>query len=269
MGRRKQSAFKDYIELASYLPWWLGLILAVASYFLIHPFAVMEIAPLADGKEMGGYLGRHIWKMIASVFQFVIPLVFLFGALISGINKWRRGSIFKQQTGIDSIRELSWYQFELLISEAFRRQGYRVTETEYGPDGGVDLILHKDDRRLFVQCKHWKVYKINVKPIRELQGVISARGADGGIFVTSGEYTKDALDFARDCNIQLIDGDDLDAMFSGISIEDAEPTVISERPSCPQCGSRMVKRTAKKGANAGKEFWGCSTFPACKGIMNI
>lgn len=34
---------------------------------------------------------------------------------------------------------------------------------------------------------------------------------------------------------------------------------------CPNCGASMVRRTARKGSNAGKQFWGCSKYPACKG----
>ena len=40
-------------------------------------------------------------------------------------------------------------------------------------------------------------------------------------------------------------------------------------PKCPNCGSHMIKRTAKNGANAGHDFWGCSDFPSCRGIVNI
>ena len=40
-------------------------------------------------------------------------------------------------------------------------------------------------------------------------------------------------------------------------------------PLCPNCGSSMVKRTAKKGVNVGNQFWGCSTFPKCKGTQNL
>lgn len=36
-------------------------------------------------------------------------------------------------------------------------------------------------------------------------------------------------------------------------------------PNCPQCGKAMVLRTAKSGRNAGKQFWGCSAYPECKG----
>ena len=39
-------------------------------------------------------------------------------------------------------------------------------------------------------------------------------------------------------------------------------------PQCPKCGGDMVPRTAKKGKNAGNEFWGCATFPVCRGVIN-
>ncbi len=37
---------------------------------------------------------------------------------------------------------------------------------------------------------------------------------------------------------------------------------------CPKCGSGMVLRTATKGQYSGKQFYGCSRFPKCKGIRN-
>lgn len=38
-------------------------------------------------------------------------------------------------------------------------------------------------------------------------------------------------------------------------------------PVCPQCGKAMVLRTAQKGKNAGRQFWGCSAYPDCKGAV--
>ncbi len=38
---------------------------------------------------------------------------------------------------------------------------------------------------------------------------------------------------------------------------------------CPKCGAEMLKRTATKGDNVGKEFYGCSNFPRCRGIVTI
>lgn len=38
-------------------------------------------------------------------------------------------------------------------------------------------------------------------------------------------------------------------------------------PPCPKCGSPMTLRTAKSGTNAGKRFWGCSNYPACRSML--
>lgn len=38
---------------------------------------------------------------------------------------------------------------------------------------------------------------------------------------------------------------------------------------CPVCGGELVLRTARRGANTGKQFYGCSSFPRCRYILNI
>jgi four helix bundle suffix protein len=40
-------------------------------------------------------------------------------------------------------------------------------------------------------------------------------------------------------------------------------------PPCPVCGSLMSLRTAKTGKNAGQSFWGCTSYPNCKGTVKI
>lgn len=39
----------------------------------------------------------------------------------------------------------------------------------------------------------------------------------------------------------------------------------ADAPVCPKCGKTMVKRMTKKGVNAGKPFWSCSSYPDCNG----
>lgn len=48
--------------------------------------------------------------------------------------------------------------------------------------------------------------------------------------------------------------------------------IIAEKSSqtlCPKCGSAMRIRESKRGDNAGKQFWGCSNYPRCRGIVTI
>ncbi|MBR5632532.1 MAG: topoisomerase DNA-binding C4 zinc finger domain-containing protein, partial [Clostridia bacterium] len=37
---------------------------------------------------------------------------------------------------------------------------------------------------------------------------------------------------------------------------------------CPRCGKELLLRTATRGTNAGKQFYGCSGFPKCRYIQN-
>jgi len=38
-------------------------------------------------------------------------------------------------------------------------------------------------------------------------------------------------------------------------------------PACPNCNRPMLLRTARTGPKRGQQFWGCSTFPNCKGTL--
>ncbi|AFJ02696.1 Zn-finger domain-containing protein (topoisomerase type I-like) [Methylophaga frappieri] len=44
-------------------------------------------------------------------------------------------------------------------------------------------------------------------------------------------------------------------------------TTPQSQKQCPKCGGTMVPRTARKGQNAGNQFWGCATYPACRGVV--
>ncbi len=148
-------------------------------------------------------------------------------------------------------------------------------------DGGVDLVLSKGGDRFLVQCKQWKAFKVGVTVVRELYGVMAARGAAGGFVVTSGRFTGEAAAFASGRNIRLIDGPTLLQLIrQGSSV--AQPTVepqcgepapspspVSDVPPCPVCTKAMVRRVAKRGASTGNAFWGCLAYPVCKGTRPL
>jgi restriction system protein len=61
----------------------------------------------------------------------------------------------------------------------------------------VDIVLYRDGRRYLVQCKQWRSKKVHVATVRELLGVVSASGADGGFVVSAGEFTRSAVALDR------------------------------------------------------------------------
>jgi len=105
----------------------------------------------------------------------------------------------------------------MLVGEAFRVQGYGVVETGGSADGGVDVVLRKDSEKYFVQCKQWRAQTVGVPIVRELYGAMAAHGATGGFVVTSGRFTKPAIEFAQGRNLTLIDGPQLHAMIQRVS----------------------------------------------------
>jgi restriction system protein len=285
------------MKLISMLPWWGGVALAIASYVLLHQLAQPPSVKGLQARQMGGFVAGSLVSAFAMAGQFLMPIICLFGAFTSFWARRRRQTLVSnvsQSKSADALDNMSWHEFELLVGEAFRLQGYRVSEQGgAGPDGGIDLVLGKGSEKFLVQCKQWKAFKVSVTVVRELYGVMAAKGAAGGFVVTSGSFTDDATAFASGRNIKLIDGPLLHGLISqaknarsavpsstrrhlssvpkSASPKPASPPPLATQastPSCPSCGSAMAKRKAKRGANVGGEFWGCATYPVCKGTRS-
>jgi restriction system protein len=273
MARRKQNLIEDLIEITSKLPWWVGVVLAIVAYVWLHNVAVSEVTAVVQPGKMGDFVGQTVFQTLASVGQYLLPFAFLVGAAMSAFGRYKRSALHEQVAGSpdrSALNDMSWQQFEALVGEAFRRKGYAVTETGGGgADGGIDLVLKKEGETFLVQCKQWKAYKVSVNTVRELYGVMAAEGSTGGFVVTSGVFTDDARAFAVGRNIELMDGKALHALIRGVSVPAkavaAPAATPAGSPACPVCQSTMVRRTAKRGANSGNEFWGCLQYPACKG----
>lgn len=286
MGRRRTSALEDLLHIASRLPPWVGLLLALVSYGYLSWLAQKPVpAPSLVPGQMSALVMGSFTQSLAKIGQFLLPGVFLVGALGSFIRRKRNQKLVETATaipGAESVAGMSWREFELLVGEGFRRRGFGVKELGgQGPDGGVDLVLSKGAERYLVQCKQWRAAKVGVAIVRELYGVMAAQGAAGGYVVTSGTFTKDAVDFSSGRNIQLIDGAKLRRLLdegrsaavspTSPGVRQAAPTPEARRdrlmPTCPKCSADMKLREAKKGPQEGNRFWGCSRFPDCRGTL--
>lgn len=283
--KKKSSLAEEVMELVALMPWWAGVALALVFYLLLHRVATqVVIAPLVSG-QASTMVTQTLWKTLATVGQYLLPLLCLGGAAVSAIGRNKRRklvAVVASSKAADALDGMSWQEFELLVGEAFRLQGYQVTDIGGGgADGGVDLVLRKGGDKFLVQCKQWKAFTVGVTVVRELYGVMAANGSAGGFVVTSGRFTDEANEFASGRNVKLIDGPRLFALIKqaqaerGVSAKAPAPLrVIAPvqaltQPPCPVCTKPMVMRTAKRGSALGNEFWGCSDFPACRGTRQV
>ena len=256
MARRKGD-LEGLLDELGRVPWWVSLGVATVVYI-----GLAEILPtLAGGAFVDAISGLAVW----------IAAIFLIPAVRSVLHVWRGRRMLAANRTKEDIRSLDWEQFEELIEAHYRRLGFRVRrEGGAGPDGGVDVRISKPGGETYlVQCKQWQTRRVGVKVVRELFGVVAAEDATGGIVVTAGTFTPEAVDFARPVAMELIDGDGLVAMMGDLPVRQADGADDSddeavEKTACPRCGSELVLRTARRGQNRGSQFYGCASYPRCR-----
>src|SRR5712692_7935210 len=195
--RADDSIFDEIAKTFEQVPAKVGLLtaLVLVVFGLILPF-------IFSGPDMTGAFavtGRFLlWAFAVAV---------AVGAAVGAMRRSRDRSRFNSTVRVD---DLTWREFEGYLAEYFRRRGASVTyRGGASADGGVDLVLEDASGRRVVQAKHWKTRSVGVVPLRALWGVIGDEQAQGAVFVTSGTFTPDAVQFARGKQFELIDGDRL------------------------------------------------------------
>jgi len=240
MAHKNKSLFKGLLETVSKLPQWVGAHVPVVKKKSISPFAPE----------------------------------------------------FSQE--ILSFENTSEQEFEEIIHGIFKQRGYTISEKRAGAFDGVDLVLLRDSETTYVQYSHWNEAKVDITTVGELYVAMEMEGVKYGIVLTSGSFTAEALDFSLGKSLVLINGEDLSQMIAALQTAVEEEQINKENhittenntadnsnvsiqdtaeslppPLCPLCNNNMIKRTAKKGKNAGNTFWGCSKFPSCRGVISM
>jgi restriction system protein len=207
VGRRKD----DGIEMVSKLPWQAGIVLGVAGYAAMR--YGLGWCMTTFGGPVGQALGTSLDEGAYAPVAWLLLIACWLAALISYLDSRRRLRLLAAQTGLRSLSAMDWREFETLLSEAFRNQGYNVLEIGLGgTDVGVDLILQKDGSSTLVQCRQWRTKLVDVRMVRETYGLLMHHRADAVKIVAIGHYTDDAQRFVHGKPIELISGNALLAM---------------------------------------------------------
>ena len=109
---------------------------------------------------------------------------------------------------------LDGYAFENATAEVLNKHQFNARVTRGSGDGGIDIEVTRNGLRGVVQCK---AHAACVGPsiVRDLYGVIHHSGANFGIVLSRGGFTKRAVEFAHDKPILFLDVSDLIAMQEG------------------------------------------------------
>ena len=182
MPPRQQSLIDDLISIAAKFPWWVGIALATVAYFVLHYIATMDIALSPSAREISVSVTKSMFRAFALVLQYVLPIAFLLGALVSFLSRAKRESRHSsasqvavtrskvdptltlpasgedlyelwKSTGFpvtpdpdrwrfELLRTIDWKRFEEVCAEYFRFRGFHAVTQSHGPDGGIDVKLY-------------------------------------------------------------------------------------------------------------------------------
>lgn len=105
---------------------------------------------------------------------------------------------------LQAFRALSWQQFAAGVEQALLRDGFTVSRLV--EHAAADFSVVSGVTKGLVACRRWKVPTTGVEPLRELHQAVLADGGHECIYLTTGSFTPNAIDFAAEQKIRLVHG---------------------------------------------------------------
>lgn len=126
-----------------------------------------------------------------------------------------------------NMDSMSGVEFENLCKRLVSKMGFETQTTRASGDGGIDIVAYNRQPlisgKYVIQCKR---YSGNVgEPIlRDLYGVVMAERANKGILMTTAGFTRQAVAFSEEKQIELIDGAKLRSLLEQYGLLDGKRT---------------------------------------------
>ncbi len=159
------------------------------------------------------------------IFTVLIPYGIIYAIFLDGKFKYKKNTelhkryfeykkqldlynFWNQMKRIDYWMNLDGHEFEEAVASVYRNLGYKAEVSKQGGDGGIDIILTKENKRIAVQCK---AHKKPVGPAvaRDLFGTMNHYGYEEGILVSRNGFTVGVYEFVKDKPIKLVNLNDI------------------------------------------------------------
>jgi len=140
-----------------------------------------------------------------------------------------------QQDLAEILKDVDPFHFENICRDLLVEMGYGIDSdelsyvTKKSGDGGIDAVIMQDPlgiNTIYVQAKRHK-NEIKEIDIRNFLGALAQKPTQNGVFITTGTFSKDALEAIKSANfnIKAIDGEALAKLMLqykvGIEVKDS------------------------------------------------
>ena len=173
------------------------------------------------------------------------------------------------------LEAIEWRRFEAVCEALFTQAGFEPRSEPGGGQRATVMWLHSRHAQGPVAvacCRHWLRRPLGVVDLEPLRLAMENYKLKRGTCVTSGGYTRKALEYAHHHGINLLDGPALLQLIGRRRPEQQQALldVAYEgefwRPTCAACGSKMVQRSTTE---RGPSFWGCMAYPRCRHTLPL
>jgi HJR/Mrr/RecB family endonuclease len=117
------------------------------------------------------------------------------------------------------MNHMSPTEFEHYVGALYENLGYSAAVTKQSGDGGIDVVLRNSEGTAGVQVKRYRDTMVGRPEVQKLVGAC-AKKYDKMIFVTSSDFTNEAVAYAAEHGVVLINGGSLEAMAKKLSTKD-------------------------------------------------
>ena len=231
----------------------------------------------------------HDYWQVVVIGIFVALLCLL--AIVIAFSSIRKIIRINRAMATDDYDNMSGEDFEYFCADILRGNGFKDVEvTKASGDHGIDVLAKKDGVKYAIQCKRYSK-PVGNKAVQEAYSGKAIYNADVAVVMSNMDFTPQAVEDAKKLKVELWDKNKIYSLqkSGNLYVEQYIPTTIDENLSiqvneeskinfvsgnkgtlvCPNCGGTLVIRTAKRGHNAGSQFYGCSNYPNCKYTRNL
>ena len=195
----QQDTISAVMVPAGTTPWpWLVL---AGAWLLVWPGVIALRVGLGWWES---WLPWWLVLLAAGLHMFVLAGPVIVARRDAGNSSLRRR--FGQVQTLAQMLALDPAEFEIWIGMLFRLYGYRVRNTQYSGDHGVDIEVSKPPIKSgLVQCKRYRG-TVGERVVRELYGTMIHERGDCAWLATTGAISRQAHDWATGKPIELWDG---------------------------------------------------------------
>jgi restriction system protein len=269
----KKSIIARTIGMKSWFP-VIGIILTLVffslGYFLRGKGAP---TPVIRGDDEVFLLIYALFGKLSYFYSGIFFLISIAGFI--WVSTREKKPFIEGRRSLSDLKELSWTEFREYVTGLFQKLDYSPEGNGILDDEYADLRLKRAARTSLVCCRKYYVRKIPLSMVLEFySAMLKWPSLEKGYFITTGSFSDEARKFASDKPLVLIDGERLtDFARIAESIDAArgwsslQNNLSEVGYTCPICGSHMLLRTVESNPHAVAQFWGCSSYPACKGTL--